>query len=31
MFKPISTSAPEMQAMDGEICLYTEMEIRNNQ
>jgi hypothetical protein len=31
MFEPIRTSAPEMQTMDSEICLNTEMEVRNNQ
>jgi hypothetical protein len=31
MFKPISTPAPEMQTMGSEICLDTEMEVRNNQ
>jgi hypothetical protein len=31
MFEPISTPAPEMQAMGSEISLYAKMEIRNNQ
>jgi hypothetical protein len=30
-FEPISTSAPEMQTMGGEVCLNTEMEVSNNQ
>ena len=29
--EPICTPAPEMETVDGEVCLNTEMEISNNQ
>jgi hypothetical protein len=30
-FEPVSTPAPEMQAMSREVSLYAEMEVCNNQ